>query len=320
LTIGFQGEGAKDLAMAGAGFNAKLWRLGTFGAEGLASQTADKEQGYAATGVYSFLSNWFNTEMRATWIGPKFQNLFLTPADQEQVTADASATVSLGRLGSLTVGGTLGGPDALKARISQIDPDLLGRLPDSVKRNLQDALATQHDKLLRLSYTLNVTSRAQLSLNATRLEKTGSPIAWEGFASLTFALGWRTVASAVTTVDQDGEACGGGGGGGGRGRGGGGGGGNSKQAIRIEMAQGSSSSFAVRTMVGPGFATLEYNIYLDATHGTVWGTGEGTTQYYYDANPPNRTPVIVPAYGRIPGRQDVEAGSYHDNVPVRILF
>src|SRR6476646_724107 len=88
LTIGFQGEGAKDLAMAGAGFNAKLWRLGTFGAEGLASQTADKEQGYAATGVYSFLSNWFSTEMRGTWIGPQFQTLFLSPADRKQVSAD----------------------------------------------------------------------------------------------------------------------------------------------------------------------------------------------------------------------------------------
>ena len=206
LTIGFQAEGAKDLAMGGAGFNARLWRLGTFGAEGLASQTADKEQGYAATGVYSFLSNWFSTEMRATWIGPKFQNLFLEPADQAQVNADASASVSLGRLGSLTVGGTLGGPEALTARISQIDPDLIGRLPDSLKRTLQDALATQHDKLLRVGYTVNVTSRAQLSVNATRVDKAGAPIAWEGFASLTVALGWRTVASAVTTVDADGEA------------------------------------------------------------------------------------------------------------------
>ena len=206
LTIGFQGEGAKDLVMGGAGFHARLWRLGTFGAEGLASQTADKEQGYAATGVYSFLSNWFSTEMRATWIGPKFQNLFLEPADQEQVTADASASVSLGWFGSLTVGGTLGGPEALTARISQINPDFLGRLPENLKRRLQDALATQHDKLLRLSYTLNVTSRAQLSANATRVQRAGSPTAWEGFASLTLALGWRTVASAVTTVDTEGEA------------------------------------------------------------------------------------------------------------------
>jgi outer membrane usher protein len=206
LTIGFQAEGAKGVAMEGVGFNAKLWRLGTLGAEGLASQTADNGQGLAATGVYSFLAKWLSADLRATWIGPKFQNLFLSPADYEQVTADASAGVSFGRLGSLTVGGTLGGPEALTARISQIDPDILGRLPDSVKRSLQDALATQHDTLLRLGYTLNVTSRAQLSLNATRAQRAGSPTAWEGFASLTVALAGRMVASAVTTVDAEGEA------------------------------------------------------------------------------------------------------------------
>ena len=133
LTIGFQAEGAKDQAMEGAGFQTKVWRLGTFGAEGLASQTADKEHGYAATGVYSFQSTWFSTEMRGTWIGPKFQNLFLSPADRKQVSADGSASTSLGRLGSFTVGGTLGGPDALTARISQIDPDLIGRLPDGLE-------------------------------------------------------------------------------------------------------------------------------------------------------------------------------------------
>ena len=206
LTVGFQAEGAKDLVMGGIGFNAKLWRLGTFGAEGLVSQVPPKEKGYAATGVYSFLSNWFSTEMRATWIGPKFQNLFLLPADQEQVNADASVSVSLGWFGSLTVGGTLGGPEALQARISQINPDFLGRIPDSLKRKLQDALATQHDKLLRVGYNLNLTSRAQLSVNATRVDKAGSPTTWEGFASLTFTLGWRTIASAVTTVDAEGEA------------------------------------------------------------------------------------------------------------------
>ena len=206
LTIGFQAEGAKDVAMGGAGFNAKLWRLGTLGAEGLVSQTADKAAGYAATGVYSFLANWFSADLRATWIGPKFQNLFLEPADRAQVNADATTTFSLGRLGSFNVGGTLGGPDALTARLSQINPDFLGRLPEDLKRRLQDALATQHDKLLRLGYTLNLTSRAQLSANATRVNQAGLPTAWEGFASLSWALGWRTVASAVTTVDKEGEA------------------------------------------------------------------------------------------------------------------
>jgi spore coat protein U-like protein len=101
---------------------------------------------------------------------------------------------------------------------------------------------------------------------------------------------------------------------------GGGGGGNGNKSIRIEMAQGPGNSFAPRRMVGLGGSHLEYNIYLDATRRMVWGTGEGPTQVYIDSNPPNRTPVIVPAFGRIFGRQEVEAGPYTDDVPVRILF
>src|SRR5204863_6751922 len=144
LTIGFQAEGAKDIAMGGFGFHAKLWRLGTFGAEGLMSQVPPKTQGYAATGVYSFVSNWVSTELRGTWIGAGFQNLFLEPAPQDQVNADGSVSITLGWLGSVTIGGTLGGPDALMARISQVNPDFLGRLPATAKTRLQEALATQH--------------------------------------------------------------------------------------------------------------------------------------------------------------------------------
>jgi len=205
LTVGFQGEGAKDLVVGGVGFHAKLWRLGTFGAEGLASQHID-EQGYAATSVYRFMSNWFSTEVRGTWIGPGFQNLYLEPADREQINADGSATVSLGWFGSLTIGGTLGGPQALMARLSQVNPDFIGRIPTPVKTKFQDALATRHDKLLRIGYTLSITSRVQLSANATRSERAGFPTTWEGFASLTVPLGWRAIASAVTSVDTAGEA------------------------------------------------------------------------------------------------------------------
>jgi outer membrane usher protein len=219
FTIGFQGEGAKDLAMGGVGFNAKLWRLGTFGAEGLASSGTPLTpqhltspppgpwvQGYAATGVYSFLSTWISTQARATWIGPRFQNLFLEQATRAQLNADASVSFALGRLGSITTGWTLGGPEALTARISQIDPDFIGRLPDSLKRNLQSALSEQHDKLLRLGYSVSLTRRAQLSANVTRDDKAGSPVAWSGFASLSIAMGWRTIASAVTSVDAEGKA------------------------------------------------------------------------------------------------------------------
>jgi spore coat protein U-like protein len=94
-----------------------------------------------------------------------------------------------------------------------------------------------------------------------------------------------------------------------------------KQSIRIEMAQGASNSFAPRHMYGGvSFDDLKYNIYLDANHHQVWGTGEGTTLAYVDSHPPNGTPVIVPAFGRIFGRQDVSWGPYTDTVPVRILF
>ena len=92
-------------------------------------------------------------------------------------------------------------------------------------------------------------------------------------------------------------------------------------SIRIEMAQGSSNSFAPRHMYGGvSLDDLEYNIYLDSTHRQVWGTGEGPTLAYVDAHPPNGTPVIVPAFGRIFGGQDIAWGPYTDTVPVRILF
>ena len=92
------------------------------------------------------------------------------------------------------------------------------------------------------------------------------------------------------------------------------------KGIRIEMAQGASNSFSPRHMFGPGFADLEYNIYLDSTHRQVWGTGEGPTLAYVDSHPPNGTPVTVPAFARIFAGQDVTWGPYTDTVPVRILF
>jgi hypothetical protein len=119
LTVGVQAEGAKDLAMGGAGFNARFWRLGTFGAEGLYSQTASEDHGTAATGVYSFFSNYVSGELRGTWIGPQFRNLFLEPADKAQFTVDGSVSTSLGWLGSLTVGGSLGSPDTFPARVAR---------------------------------------------------------------------------------------------------------------------------------------------------------------------------------------------------------
>lgn len=95
---------------------------------------------------------------------------------------------------------------------------------------------------------------------------------------------------------------------------------NQASKIRIEMTTGAAGQFDRRMSAGTGTDFLRYNIYLDATHTTIWGQGAFGTDVYYEGNPPNGTPVVVPAYGRIPPRQDVEPGEYRDVLTVRILF
>ena len=95
---------------------------------------------------------------------------------------------------------------------------------------------------------------------------------------------------------------------------------NQAKKIRIEMTPGTSSQFTPRYMSAGAVDRLAYNIYLDATHQTIWGQGAFGTDVYYQSNPPNGTPVIVPAYGRIPPGQDSPPGQYVDVLTVRILF
>ena len=206
LTLGFQAEGAKDLAMGGAAFNMRLWRLGTFGLEGLASQVPPRNAATPRPASTSFFRIWSAAISAPPGSARDFATSFSSLRISEQVTADGSVSTSLGWLGSLTVGATLGGPDAFSARTTQATPDYLGSVAMPAPTALQTTVSSQHDRLLRLSYTANLTSRAQLSLNATRTDKRPAPTTWEGFASLTFALGWRTVASALTSVDPEGQA------------------------------------------------------------------------------------------------------------------
>jgi len=94
---------------------------------------------------------------------------------------------------------------------------------------------------------------------------------------------------------------------------------NKAKKIRIEMTTGLSNQFD-RYMYSDATTRLYYNIYLDATHTTIWGQGLYGTDVYYQNNPPNGTPVVVPAYGRIPPRQDPKPGNYVDVLTVRVLF
>jgi spore coat protein U-like protein len=88
--------------------------------------------------------------------------------------------------------------------------------------------------------------------------------------------------------------------------------------MRIEISRGLSGSYD-RAMISVG-DRLSYNLYLDATHRTVWGDGSSGTDYYFDRNPPDRRSVSVNVYGRIPEGQDVGTGQYFDVLVVRVLF
>ena len=92
------------------------------------------------------------------------------------------------------------------------------------------------------------------------------------------------------------------------------------KAIRIEMDTGGANTYQRHMSAGTGLDFLAYNLYLDATHRTIWGQGLYGTDVYVDTHPPNRTPVTVPVYGRVFGLQDVPSGQYVDAVTARILF
>jgi spore coat protein U-like protein len=95
---------------------------------------------------------------------------------------------------------------------------------------------------------------------------------------------------------------------------------NQAKKIRIEMTTGAANQFSPRHMSATATDHLDYNIYLDSTHQTIWGQGLYGTDVYYQNNPPNGTPVVVPAYGRIPARQQPAPGNYADVLTVRVLF
>jgi spore coat protein U-like protein len=96
--------------------------------------------------------------------------------------------------------------------------------------------------------------------------------------------------------------------------------GNDNKAIRIEMETGYSNQYITRVMTAGNNNYLEYNIYLDSTHTTIWGNGTNNTDVYVDTKPPNKTPVTVPAFGRIRALQDVPVGQYVDSLIVRVVF
>lgn len=89
-------------------------------------------------------------------------------------------------------------------------------------------------------------------------------------------------------------------------------------SFRIDLSTGGSGSYAPRRMQGPS-GTLPYNLYADPLHLQVWGTGatQGVTRVFLALLAIDDTTTI---YGRIPGGQNVGAGSYGDTITVTVTY
>jgi spore coat protein U-like protein len=89
----------------------------------------------------------------------------------------------------------------------------------------------------------------------------------------------------------------------------------------ISLDTGGSGSFASRKM-SSGVNLLNYNLYKDVSHTTVWGDGTGGTGIFTD----NAlievlgTSIDHAIYGSIPAGQYVAAGSYTDTITVTVEY
>ena len=78
----------------------------------------------------------------------------------------------------------------------------------------------------------------------------------------------------------------------------------------------SEASSPGRRQMASGADILEYNLYTDPSRLTVWGDDSaGTVTVSETASTAEKT-----IYGRVPGRQNVPAGTYTDVVLVTISY
>lgn len=90
--------------------------------------------------------------------------------------------------------------------------------------------------------------------------------------------------------------------------------------LRLSGGGSGSGSYAPRRMSG-GAYTLDYNLYTDPAHATVWGDGNSATATVTGAFAITVSGTANHAvYGRVPAGQNAGAGSYSDTVTVTVEY
>lgn len=85
----------------------------------------------------------------------------------------------------------------------------------------------------------------------------------------------------------------------------------------VTLSQGANGTASARNMLDTGGSgtLLQYELYKDSSHSTVWNltnTVGGTAS--------SRAPIPLTVYGRIPAAQDVIPATYSDTVAVTVNF
>jgi spore coat protein U-like protein len=87
--------------------------------------------------------------------------------------------------------------------------------------------------------------------------------------------------------------------------------------LSVSISTGWSGTFNPRAMMN-GTEALQYNLFLDAGRTTIWGDGHQGTGVV--TLPRANQTVTLPIFGVVPAGQDVEAGTYSDNLVITINF
>jgi spore coat protein U-like protein len=90
----------------------------------------------------------------------------------------------------------------------------------------------------------------------------------------------------------------------------------------LGLSAGLSGTQAQRLLMD-GTYSVQYNVYISAAYGTIWGDGTGTSQIFTGTGTGTSTPVSFTAYGLLPDNSVNQAavpGAYADNLLVVATF
>jgi outer membrane usher protein len=205
FTLGVTAEGTANVVAAGPNMSLRLARLGELEIHTSASRLSYQNRptqfqndggtisGFAAYGIYNFISRWLSLSALAQYYDDGYANLWQLPSDVETPEFyQASAGVPLFRSGSLTY--------TYETRRSPAG-NFGFVLPDG---SYDPTLVQSVGHSLRL--TGRVLPRTQLSVDVSRTTVRGEKI-WNALAGLNIAIGRSATASATYTSFDSSEAA-----------------------------------------------------------------------------------------------------------------